>query len=264
MNNVNRTLYIPLYGKAYVSKKRVILHDKKAEEIWDAEGFELKGKARSKWLAYNMGMRSAVFDQWLKKQMDLDKDAVIIHIGCGMDSRVLRVGTRKHAWYDVDFPDVIRERKRYYEESGEYHMVASDARNYDWIEKLPKNENAIIVMEGVSMYFQTEELIQLLKHLTGYFQKISVLMDCYTVFAAKASKYKNPVNDVGVTVLHGMDDPKMLEKDTGLLYIKEHDLTPDEMIDELSGVEKVIFKKMFAGKLAKKIYRLYEYESDKK
>lgn len=261
MNNVNKTLYIPLYGKAYVSKKGVILHDEKAEKIWDAEGFELKGKARSKWLAYHMGMRSAVFDQWLKKQMDLDNSAVIIHIGCGMDSRVLRVGTGQHAWYDIDFPDVIRERKRYYEESDEYRMVESDARNNDWIDNLPKNKNAIIVMEGVSMYFQTEELTRLLKHLTSHFQKTTVLMDCYTVFAAKASKYKNPVNDVGVTVLYGIDDPKILEKDSGLVYIREHDLTPDELIDELSGMEKVIFKKLFAGKFAKKIYRLYEYES---
>ena len=261
MNNVNKTLYIPLYGKAYVSKKGIILHDKKAEEIWDAEGFELKGKAKSKRLAYYMGMRSAVFDQWLKKQMDLDSDAVIIHIGCGMDSRVLRVGTGQHAWYDIDFPDVIRERKRYYEESDEYHMIESDARNNDWMSNLPKNKNAIIVMEGVSMYFQTEELTRLLKQLTGYFQNVSVLMDCYTVFAAKASKYKNPVNDVGVTVLYGIDDPKILEKDTGLAYLKEHDLTPDALIDELSGAEKVMFKKLFAGKLAKKIYRLYEYKS---
>ena len=32
MNNVNRTLYIPLYGKAYVSRRGVILHDPKAEQ----------------------------------------------------------------------------------------------------------------------------------------------------------------------------------------------------------------------------------------
>lgn len=56
MNNVNKTLYIPLYGKAVVSKKGIILHDRKAEEIWEKEGFPLKGKMKSKWLAYNMGM----------------------------------------------------------------------------------------------------------------------------------------------------------------------------------------------------------------
>ena len=55
MNSVNKTLYIPLYGKSYVSKKGLFLDDKKAEEIWEAEGFSLKGKSRSKWLAYYMG-----------------------------------------------------------------------------------------------------------------------------------------------------------------------------------------------------------------
>ena len=77
MNNVNKTLYIPLYGKAYVSKKGIILKDKKAEEIWKKERFPLKGKSKSKWLAYYMGMRSAVFDQWLKKQMETDKEAIL-------------------------------------------------------------------------------------------------------------------------------------------------------------------------------------------
>ena len=51
MNSVNKTLYIPLYGKAFVSKKGLFLEDKKAEQIWEAEGFPLKGKSASKWLA---------------------------------------------------------------------------------------------------------------------------------------------------------------------------------------------------------------------
>jgi hypothetical protein len=33
MNNVNKTLYIPLYVKAYVSRKGIILSDRWAEEI---------------------------------------------------------------------------------------------------------------------------------------------------------------------------------------------------------------------------------------
>lgn len=77
MNSVNKTLYIPLYGKAFVSKKGLFLEDTKAEEIWEAEGFPLKGKAKSKWLAYYMGIRSAVFDQWLKQHMKDTTDAVV-------------------------------------------------------------------------------------------------------------------------------------------------------------------------------------------
>ena len=68
MDSVNKTLYIPLYGKAYVSRNGLLLRDETAEAIWEKEGFPLKGKAKSKWLAYNMGMRAAVFDRWLEEK----------------------------------------------------------------------------------------------------------------------------------------------------------------------------------------------------
>lgn len=258
MNNVNKTLYIPLYGKAFVSKKGIILNDTKAEEIWGAESFELKGKSKSKWLAYYMGMRSAVFDSWLKTQMERDKDAIILHIGCGMDSRIERVGTMGHIWYDVDFPDVIRERRRYYQESEEYHMMESDARKNQWLQALPQRKNAIVVMEGVSMYFKLEELQSLLRDLKEHFSQIHILMDCYTTFAAKASKYKNPINEVGVTDVYGVGHPKCLEEQTGLHFVKEHEMTPNGLINELRGVEKLVFRKIFGGKLSKGMYRLYE------
>lgn len=260
MNGVNKTLYIPLYGKAYVSKKGIILNDKTAEQIWEKEGFELKGKSKSKWLAYYMGMRSAVFDKWLKEQMDADKGALILHIGCGMDSRIHRVGTNGHAWYDVDFPDVIQERKLYYQEDEFYHMIESDARKNAWIQTLPEGKNAIIVMEGVTMYFKPEELKRLLKDLTKHFNHSNILMDCYTDFAAKASKYKNPINEVGVTVVYGVDDLHSLEEGTGLIFVKKHDMTPAILVNELCGMEKAVFKKVFAGKFSKKMYRMYEYK----
>lgn len=261
MNNVNKTLYIPLYGKAYVSSKGIILNDPKAEEIWNAEGFALKGKSKSKWLAYYMGMRSAVFDHWLKDQMEKDKESIILHIGCGMDSRIERVGTNQHIWYDVDFPNVICERKKYYQETDKYYMIEADVRVKGWSAPIPHAKHAIVVMEGVSMYFQFEKLKQLLKALSSHFEQVSILMDCYTIFAAKASKYKNPINDVGVTLVYGIDEPKLLEIDSGLVFEKEHNMTPDMFVNQLNGVEKIIFRKLFGGNLAKKMYHLYEYVS---
>lgn len=260
MNNVNKTLYIPLYGKAFVSRKGIILCDKKAEEIWEAEGFELKGKSKSKWLAYYMGMRSAVIDTWLREKLSAQPEAVVIHIGCGMDSRVERVSEKGSMWYDVDFPDVISERRRYYAETEHYRMIESDARSHEWIAELPKAKNAIVVMEGVSMYMRPEENRALLGRLNRRFENISAIMDCYTTFAAKASKYKNPINDVGVTEVYGIDDPKSIEDGMTIAFVKEHEMTPAALINELKGSEKRIFKKVFAGRVSKKMYRLYEYK----
>ena len=258
MNGVNKTLYIPLYGKAFVSQKGLFLDDKKAEEIWDAEGFKLRGKAKSKWLAYYMGIRSAVFDSWLKEKMSRMPEANVIHIGCGMDSRVLRVDREGHMWYDIDFPEVIAERRRYYDESENYKMVAENATDCDFKQVIPRGDSAIVVMEGVSMYLSPAQLQGLVSKLSARFGKIALLMDCYSEFAARMSKYKNPINEVGVTEVYGLDEPMSLESGD-FKFIKKHDMTPESYIDQLKGLENKIFRKLYAGNFARKLYKLYEY-----
>ncbi len=282
MNNVNKTLYIPLYGKAKVSKQNIILKDTTAEHIWEQESFPLKGKSKSKWLAYYMGMRAWVFDEWLRTMMRKYPDAAVLHIGCGMDSRIHRIGNHsevelepqeqdsfksKQYWYDIDFEDVIKERKKYYEETDTYHMIASDARNTAYLSNISGTQ-AIVVMEGISMYLKPEELEKLVADLSSHFTSIYILMDCYTTKAAKASKHKNPINDVGVTIVYGLDEPTKLSENVcgmgeeldAFKFVKEHDMTPEEKINELKGLEKLIFRKVFAGKFSKSLYRMYEFE----
>lgn len=62
MDSVNKTLYIPLYGKS-----------------------------KSKWLAYYMAMRVAVYDEWVREEIRKNPAAIVMHIGCGMDSRIRRM-----------------------------------------------------------------------------------------------------------------------------------------------------------------------------
>ena len=261
MNSVNKTLYIPLYGKSYVSKKGLFLDDKKAEEIWDTEGFLLGGKSKSKWLAYYMGIRSAVFDEWLKQQMADMPDAVVIHIGCGMDSRIIRVGAENHKWYDMDFSEVIEERKRYYTETDDYKMIAGDARDCGWLTAIPENKSAIVVMEGVSMYLTIDEMRNLVDNLCSHFESIMLLVDAYTSFAAKMSKRRNPINGVGVTEVYGIDNPQIYQTEN-LAFAKEHTMIPEKYIDELKGFERFIFSKLYAGSFSKKLYRLFEYKKN--
>lgn len=258
MNKINQTLYIPLYGKALVSKRNIILHDPRAEEIWAREGFALKGKSRSKWLTYYMSMRAAAFDRWVQQKMEEQPDAVVLHLGCGMDSRAMRVEAGDHLWFDVDFPEVINQRKGYFRETESYRMIGADVMGESWLEEIPKGE-AIVVMEGISMYLPEAQLKALLERLCVRFKKVSLLMDCYTTFAAKASKVKNPINDVGVTQVYGLDDPKLLETN-GLRYLCKHTMTPEDLIEELQGAEQWIFRKLYAGRIAGKMYRMYEFK----
>ena len=258
MDSVNKTLYIPLYGKAQVSKRRIILHDPSAERIWDGYGFPLKGKSRSKWLALYMGMRAAVFDRWTCETARSMSDAVVLHMGCGLDARALRTDLRQE-WYDIDFPEVIEHRRQFFPEVGNYHLLGADVREEGWLDSIPRGGNAIVVMEGLSMYLTLQELKDLLGRLSGYFDRVQLLMDCYTELAAKATKYKNPINDVGVTRVYGLDDPLVLTDGTGFRYLREREMTPTDLIDQLQGMERRIFRKVYAGSFAGKLYRLHEF-----
>ncbi len=264
MNNINKTLYIPLYGKALVSKKGIILSDKKAEEIWTQEQFPLPRKSKSKWLAYYMSMRSVVFDKWLTEKLNECPNCIVLHLGCGLDSRIERVKADFEQWYDVDFKAVIDERKRYYQKTDSYHMLSADIKESEFIHGLPKALKAVILLEGVSMYLTNDELKKTLESLNRHFSHLSILVDCYTPFAAKMSKIKNPINDVGVSNVFGLESPTILEENTGVIFLKEHEITPQPLINELRGFEKLIFKFIYAGNMAKKLYKLYEFESEKK
>lgn len=257
MNQVNKTLYIPLYGKAFVSQKNILLNDPKAVMIWNQEQFELKGKSKSKYLAYYMAMRALVFDEWTKNKINENPNAIVLHVGCGMDSRVERINCNIE-WYDLDFDSVIEERKRYYQENDHYHMITGDITKHDWLNQIETNKDIIVIMEGVSMYLTNEELKTFFNTLENNFNKIELLVDCYSTFAAKASKYKNPINDVGVSEVYGIDDPTLLNGNR-LIYLQELEMTPEKYINELENIEKFIFNQLYAGNISKKLYQLYEF-----
>ena len=258
MNDINKTLYIPLYSKAYVSNKNLILKDTKAQEIFSGQTIKLKRKSKSKWLAYYLSIRCAVIDDFLKNKINEDKDAVILHLGCGLDSRICRVNNNNHYWYDVDFLDVINERKKYFKEDKYYKMIEGNLKENDWLEKIIKSKKAIIILEGISMYLTLDDLKHLFENLSNHFDSFVLLMDCYSSFAAKMSRIKNPINDVGVREVFGIDNPIQLNT-SRVIFKQEHEMTPIKYINELKGFEKFIFKNLYAGKTSKKLYKLYEY-----
>lgn len=260
MNEVNKTLFIPLYGKAQVSKQGIILKDPSAEKIWEEEAFPIKGKSKSKWLTYNMAMRARVFDDWTENMLKQEKEAVVLHIGCGLDSRFLRIKQEYTNWIDGDFYDVISLRKKYFQETKTYQMRVIDATNTEHIESLPSGDLVIVILEGVSMYLSNEQINRFFLSLQEKYSRIHILMDVYTEFGARASKYKNPVNDVGVTKLYGIDHFEAILNNTKIQLKAEHSLTPERLVNELNGFDRYFFKMMFTGAMYRKIYRLYELE----
>ncbi len=259
MTNTNKTLYIPLYGKAFVSKQNIILKDEKAEEIWAKEQFALKRKSKSKWLRYFMAMRRKVFDNAASLRLKTLPGASVLHIGRGMDSRYNRI-TPENLWYDIDFESVIDERRKYYTESSNYKMLSADATQPEkWLCTFDKNTPAIVIMEGVSMYIEKNRLKNLILQLQKHFSQVIFIADFYTNFGVNASKLKNPVQDVGAVVTGGMDKPEELLLNKGIVYAGECNMTPARLIGQLPQKDRAFFKKVMAGNFSKKLYRMFIY-----
>ena len=244
-----------------MSQQGIILNDPSAEKIWKEEAFPIRGKSRSKWLAYNMAMRARVFDAWTDNMLQRNKDALVVHIGCGLDSRYRRVKTHCSDWIDCDLPDVIGIRRKYFQENERYHMLALDASRPEQIGLLPDCDTVIVVLEGLSMYLTGSQVRGLLQALDEKYGEVHILMDVYTGFGARASKYKNPVNEVGVNILYGIDDIGSMIGGLRIRFVKEHSFTPAALVKELAPVDRLIFNLLFTGKLYRKIYRLYELET---
>ena len=76
----------------------------------------------------------------------------------------------------------------------------------------------------------------------------------------------NPVYDwakMELSTVFGIDDPTSLQGE-GLRYIQEHTMTPARYTNELKGMEKFVFEKLYAGGFSKKLYRMFEYGKGEK
>ena len=136
-----------------------------------------------------------------------------------------------------------------------------DASRPEQIELLPDCNTAIVVLEGLSMYLTNIKVRGLLQALDKKYRELHILMDVYTEFGARASKYKNPVNEVGVSKLYGIDDIESITDGLRVRFVKEHSFTPVRLIKELTLVDRLFFYLLFTGKLYRKIYRLYELKA---
>ena len=96
-----------------MSKKNLFLKDTKAEEIISNLNYDLRDLKVSKWLSMYLSLRSAIIDELCDKYCSNNPNTTIIHLGCGLDSRCLRVKQNFCKWYDIDYENVIDIRKSF-------------------------------------------------------------------------------------------------------------------------------------------------------
>lgn len=257
MTNESMTLFIPLYGKAMMSREG-FLPDPMAEKIVDSVDFDFTKVDRSRKLAIYMAMRAALYDGYVRDFAAKHPDGLILQLGVGLDSRVKRVPCG-NAWYDLDFPDVITLRRNYFPEDERYHMIGAPALPADWLQTVPVHAHVLVLAEGLSMYLSEQDMRDLMAALQARFPKVTFIFDAYSRSAAKLSALKNPVNAVKAKIDFAMDDPSELLGGTkGMRSVLNGDIITREAISRLLGSDRLRFR--FMGRFGSSFYRIYGYE----
>src|SRR5579863_3834841 len=97
-----RTLLITLHAKAVDSRSAdSILHDSAANQILRAIDLDLT--QINEWGNNNLiVVRARQYDEWLKRFLSMNAAAVIVNLGCGLDTRITRVNPSSAVnWFDV-------------------------------------------------------------------------------------------------------------------------------------------------------------------
>lgn len=110
------TYLITLYGKAMDNcAEKPILGDKFADEVVRHIDFDFEKLKVPKGAEITLPMRAKHLDQWTREFLAANPVSTVLHLGCGLDSRVFRIDPPATVrWYDVDMPDVIELRRRLY------------------------------------------------------------------------------------------------------------------------------------------------------
>ncbi len=200
LKDEKETLFIPLSGKALdYRSKNSILNDSKANDIVEKVGIDFTSNKGigARIGARTLAVRAKQYDEWTKDFITKNKNAVVVHLGCGLDARITRVQPSSSiAWFDVDYPDVISLRKEFYSETNEYKMIASSITSQNWLETIPADRPAFIIAEGVLEYLSEEEVKTLLNRLTNYFSHGQIAFDVMNTFAVGLGN-KNLKNTTG-------------------------------------------------------------------
>ena len=260
MTNESLTLFIPLYGKAMMSREG-FLPDPTAEEIMSTVDFDFTKVDQSRKLAIYMAMRAALFDGYARDFAAQHPDGLVLQLGVGLDSRVKRVPC-PNPWYDLDFPDVIDLRRTYFPEDARYHLIAAPALPADWLAGVPKAQNVLVLAEGLSMYLSEGDMRALMATLQAHFGQVTFIFDAYSKRAAKLSALKNPVNAVKAKIDFALDDPaELLTGTQGMTAVLNADIITPEAIGRLKGLDRWRFR--FMGRFGKNFYRIFGCELKK-
>ncbi len=220
LSGVAETLLFPVYIRALESQRPDAL-------LRDARAVALVGQneadfARIRQIKMDdddmvaLVLRNRQFDRYARDFMARHADAVVVHIGCGLDSRFERVDDGRVDWYDLDLPEVIDLRREFIGGEGQrYHHLSYSAFDPAWTDKVTVSQRrpVLILAEGVLMYFKEEQIKSLVLTVRDRFAGAELVFDAFSPFLVRMNNFRFRVSRTRMTARYnwGLKRPKDLE-----------------------------------------------------
>jgi O-methyltransferase involved in polyketide biosynthesis len=204
---ISETLFIPLVARATeTTREKPIISDEKSSEILKTVNLNNKITDGGQISTHGILARTKIIDDEVKNFLSLDVNTTIINLGAGLDTRITRMDNGVLKWYDLDLPDVIQIRRRYFTENERIQFISKSVLDSSWTDHIHTYDNStvLIIAEGLLMYFSEEDVSQILSHIANRFPGTHMFFDViHSYFINK--KISN-------TFLWGIDYAKDIEK----------------------------------------------------
>ena len=156
-------------------------------------------------------VRAKAYDDWARSFLADHADAVVLHLGCGLDARIYRIDPPATVdWYDLDYPSVIVLRQQILPPREHYTLIGSSVTDLTWLQRIPRGRPVLMIAEGLVPYLTEAELRRLLTGVVDAFPTGQLLFDTVSVSAWRTSKWDPIGRRYGALFQCGFDDPAAL------------------------------------------------------
>jgi O-methyltransferase involved in polyketide biosynthesis len=220
---VQQTLFIPLIGRArQARKKRPVLRDPKAAELADSIGYDAAKYYRFAGLV--AVLRTATFDEWVREFLAGYPAGTVAEIGTGLNTRFERVDNGNVHWFDLDLPDTIELRRRFFADTGRRRMIAASVLDEEWLQVVAQSPGPyFFVAEGVLHYLLEDDVTRTLTRIAQRFPGALVALDTYPRRTFDRFNRANARQNMAPWAW-ACDDPQSLER-AGLHVVQSATIT---------------------------------------
>jgi O-methyltransferase involved in polyketide biosynthesis len=263
LTEAQETLLITLYAKAAACPE-VLFSDPQGKAIIAQIEYDFEQLKVPLGTQLTVCMRAKQIDGYVRAFLAEHPTAIMLHLGCGLDTRFARVDNGQVDWYDLDLPDVIELKRKFFTESECYHLIASSVTDLTWLEQIsPQGRPVMVVAEGLFMYLHEADIRALIHRFKTDFPGCHLVFDAFSELTASKISANPSIKKTGAVVHWGIDDPLEIETwEDGIHLQAEWFFTQSEDIPKLGLGNRLMFRLTGPFMLAKRAHRLLYYTLD--